>query len=106
METVVHHDLLRFTGGAVEKVEAVWTGDWPPPKTMAVAVGKHSKIVKVFDPMDQPRHLLFQLARCETIEFCVYRRISYSLLPPSEQTMRGAKYVPANRSLNAIGPFA
>lgn len=108
MATQTHRlDLLRFTGGFIaKKIEVGWNGEWPPPLMMGVAVGKQTGIVKVFDPRMQPRSLMIQLSRCDTIDFDVFRRMSYSQMPPSEGIIRGASYRPANRSLNALGPFA
>ena len=45
-------DMLRFLGGVMTKHEVGYSGPWPPPERMGLAVGRESGMTSVFDPTD------------------------------------------------------
>ena len=91
--------MLEFRGGAADKVDADgmyrvgWTGPWPPPEKMLVAVGRQTGLAKVTEPatLNIPMDELEAVAHVT-----VYRRDSASVLPDdfdSPHVFRGAVYV-------------
>lgn len=90
-------DMLRFLGGPIDQHEVGWTGPWPPPERMALAVGGESGIVKVFDPAEIDAAALHSARALPSISVCVYRLRNASQLPDdfdSKYVFRGAEYVP------------
>lgn len=45
-------DLLRFRGATPEEYITGWTGPWPPPETLIIAVGFTTGTVSIFEDDD------------------------------------------------------
>lgn len=92
--------MLRFVGGIVVAHEVGWTGPWPPPERMGLAVGEQSGIVQVFQPGDVSEpdsNWLAEAKLAGTIRVMTYRLRNASTLPDSfdaPNLFRGADYVP------------
>lgn len=87
-------DMLRFLGGVVAKHEVGWTGEWPPPARMGVAVGRATGIRSVFEPNEAN---LRNLATAATVDVALYELRNASQLPDDfdgDHVFRGAEYVP------------
>lgn len=85
-------DMVRFRGGLVSLLEVGWTGPWPPPERLGVAVGLESGIVTVFEPDEANVALLNDT---DTIRWSIYQRRSASSLHDDidrTRLFRGAEY--------------
>jgi hypothetical protein len=111
-------DMLKFQGGLVERMDAylrlagypaapvaddgsllrAWTGSWPPPERMTLAVGRITGLHTCFDTDNHPQISPAQMVELEqAAEMMVYRRVSASRLPDdldNEHVFRGAVYEP------------
>lgn len=91
--------MLRFLGPDGRAVlEVGWTGPWPPPDSLRVAVGSLSGEATVVDENLPPELEAELLAAARgTVQITRYRLRSASQLPDdfeSEHVFRGAEYVP------------
>jgi hypothetical protein len=107
-------DFIRFEGGVVRALPRrdridqrmppllddgslvrLWSGPWPPPERMGIAIGKTSGYISVYDPgeLTEAQHSELPVVADVTI----YRRESASQLPDDldhEHVARGALYRP------------
>lgn len=84
--------LLLFTDTDGRHTDtAAWQGDWPPPDSLWIAVGRTSGLIAYVEP-----------ARCQSIDLLAltgtayvtrYRLGSFSDLPADGLVARGARYV-------------
>lgn len=90
----------RFVGPPMRGPhEVIWTGPWPPPARMTLAVGQESGIVKVLDREELDAALLAELEQAPTIDLLEYTLRNASRLPDDFETelvFRGAEYVRAD----------
>jgi hypothetical protein len=88
---------LRFEGGPVSGKLNGWTGPWPPPERLGVAVGRDTGIVAYFEEsaLEEKGVALEELERLCSVTF--YRRAEFSTLPDEvdalENVSRAARYV-------------
>lgn len=91
-------DMLRFLDPRLEsgRLEFGWTGPWPPPERLALAIGRESGIVRVIERDDVDADLLRELEDAPTIDVVDFTLRNASSLPDefeSEHVFRGAEYV-------------
>jgi hypothetical protein len=91
--------MIRFQGGPEDGKLHGWTGPWPPPERMGVAVGRQSRELVHFDEetLEKQGVALEEVERVAEITW--YERQSFSKLPETVDALshvaRGALYVAA-----------
>jgi hypothetical protein len=94
-------DQLRFSKLGIEGVGEVmvgWTGPWPPPEKLGVAVGRSTGMVSVFEPDSLPDDTsMDEVERVARVIIC--KRVNASQLPDEfahPNVFRGADYEPVD----------
>lgn len=93
---------LRFTGCPAGYLAADWlgfdvvgwTGHWPPPPLVIIAIGRRTGEIAYIDPGDVDADVLREVLSTGSIAVTHYIRVSYSELPPDvgPNVARGAEY--------------